>query len=461
MDGLIGVPAHHRDSLVKLWVSEDGLQAFADFLPSFGDGEPLSERYVHQVLRSEGIDFGVDEAVIAETVASCNDGHESVMQVPVATGRPPVRTNPERLELTPPFQRALERYRAGHQIGPFQPTKGFPLGIVLAGAVIATLQEEIPGIDGVDVYNRPVAHGTLAVAPLESGEGTELSSDRLRAVRSGLLCMVGEELRVEDTIHLQEIGTETGDVRFPGNLIVEQRVQDGRRLWIGGDARVKATLDAHEVFVRGTLQVDGGIVGRGRALVRSGGDVTTKFVEHCSVETKGSVQIQSLAYNSRVMALDSVCIAEGGCLIGGETRAAKRVEIPVAGNSTHIHTGIVVGINFVMERKLQYARGKHQDLTLMLQKLQGAIDDARPERARKLRARIRKVQSARRKYANLMSEMLGHVDSDEDAEIIITKTVHPGTVLQICRAKETVMETLGPSRFYLDKDKGRIERSDL
>ncbi|MFP4485290.1 MAG: FapA family protein, partial [Spirochaetaceae bacterium] len=371
------------------------------------------------------------------------------------------RTNPERLELTPAFQRALERHRHGQEIGPFRPPKGFSLGIVLSGAVIATVQEEIPGIDGVDVYNRPIPHGTLEVASLEPGEGTSLASGTLRAVRSGLLCMHEGRLWVEDTIHLREIGTETGDVRFPGNLVVEQRVQDGRRLWIGGDARVKATLDAHEVFVRGQLHVDGGIVGRGRALVRSGGGVQARFIEHCNVETKGSVQIQSLAYNSRIMALGSVHLAEGGCLIGGETRAAGRVEVPIVGNTTHLRTAIVVGINFVMERKLQYARLKHQDLTLMLQKLQRAMEQSSQQRARTLGGRIRKVQRARSKYANLMSDLLCHVDSDENAEIVVTKTVHPGTALQICRAKHTVMETLGPSRFYLDKDKGRIERADL
>ncbi len=61
----------------------------------------------------------------------------------------------------------------------------------------------------------------------------------------------------------------------------------------------------------------------------------------------------------------------------------------------------------------------------------------------------------------MMSEMLSYIDADEDAEIVVTQAVYPGTEIQICRAHHTVEEPVGPSRFFLEKDRGRIAREDL
>lgn len=476
VDNIGGAP-YHRDSLVNIWVSEDALQAFADFLPSFGDGESLTTEYVHQVLRADGIDFGLDEALIQETVEQCNLDHEAVMQICVASGRPPVRTNPSRMELVPEYQRALERHKHGGRVVPFTPSRGIALAVVRQGTVIALQREELPGIDGLDVYNQPIPHGELAVSQLTAGAGIDEVLPRWRAGVGGLLAMDGGELFIEETIELPEVDNSTGDVRFPGNLVVAQRVHEGRRMWIGGHAHVKSTLDAHEVFVRGSLRVDGGIVGRGRALIRSGEGVAAKFVEHCNLETKGEVVIQSLSYNSRILALKGVRIAEGGALIGGEIRARSRIEAPTIGNEVDVHARLMVGVDFVMERKFQYARSKFQDLTMALQRLEAVdhsrrapddgqvAEDTEDESAHLERTEsqkhIEQIREERSSYSNMMSEMLSYIDADEDAEIVVTQAVYPGTEIQICRAHHTVEEPLGPSRFFLDKDRGRIAREDL
>ena len=462
MDNASSPAAHNRDSLVRLWVTEDGLHAFADFLPSFGDGDPLTESYAANVLKVERIDYGIDHAAIAETVASCNAQHVPMMQVLVAAGRPPVRTNPARLVLVPRFQRAVEHYRAGNRNSPFAPKRGFALEIVQRGETIATMQEEVSGIDGVDVYNTPIPAGTLQVDGLVPGEGTREAAGCLRAERGGLLCMDdGNTVWVEDTIVLPEVGPDTGDIRFPGHAVIEHHVQDGRRLWIGGNAHVKSTLDAHEVFVRGALRVDAGIVGRGNALVRCGGDIVAGFIEHCRVETKSSVRVGRAVYNSRVMALGTVSLGDGATLIGGETRATAGIEASVVGNSAEVPTLLVAGADFVMERKLAYAQSKHRELTLLMQQLEEQADDPACPDEEAVLDRIAEIQEARAEHSSTVAEMLAYLDAEESAEIVVTSEVYPGTAIHICRAKHSVTEKLGPSRFYLDKEKGRIEREEL
>jgi hypothetical protein len=324
------------------------------------------------------------------------------------------------------------------------------------------MQEEVPGIDGVDVYNTPIPAGILEADRLVPGEGTREAAGCLRAERGGLLCMDdGNSVWVEDTIVLPEVGPDTGDIRFPGNAVIEHHVQDGRRLWIGGNAHVKSTLDAHEVFVRGTLKVDAGIVGRGSALVRCGGDIVAGFIEHCRVETKGSVHVGSALYNSRVMALDALVMGDGATLIGGETWATARIEASVVGNSAEVPTLLVAGANFVMERKLSYAQRKHRELTLLMQKLEEQADDPACPDEEAVLDRIAEIQEARAEHSRKVQEMLLYLDAEESAEIVVTSEVHPGTAIQICRAKHAVTEKLGPSRFYLDKSKGRVEREEV
>ena len=82
-------------------ISDDEMEAVADFFPPSEGSEPLKPEEVSKVLGDNGIIQGIDWDVIRDAVFKCNTGFEPVTGVVVATGSLPVDEIPEHLETEP------------------------------------------------------------------------------------------------------------------------------------------------------------------------------------------------------------------------------------------------------------------------------------------------------------------------------------------------------------------------
>lgn len=443
-----------HDSSFRVTVAEDNLSVMGDFLPALGDGEPLSREYIESILSREGVLYGIDWQVIEEAIAECNEHGQRRLGVIVARGRPPVRMNPRHLVLEAKFAPRDNPKVPVEKDGRVNHKASRRLPIVMAGETIAREEPEMPGIDGVAIDGSPIPHGQREIMILKPGENTATNDGKVVATTSGMVVVKGEEFRVEENLYIKgDVDYHTGSITFPGNLHLAGRIHDGFRLWIGGTIISKGVIDAYEVFCRKDLMAKDGIIGRQRALVRVAGRVQAKFVENCTIESKSSVYIQSVVFNSRVFTLDRLVMAEKGRLIGGQVRCAHGVVTDEIGNEAGVTTEVLTGIDFIVERKLSAAKEKFQALTLELQQLDRVLAENPTEGLQKRRA---KLSDAVYKYSVLMSTLVSKLDRNEDAPVVARKAVYPGVTVEICRSSYRVEEPLGPTRFRLDRDSGRV-----
>jgi len=460
------------DALIQVEVASDSLTATAEFIPARGEGRPLSPEYVEHRLSEAGVTNGVLWDVIQDAIAACTDEKRRIADLTIARGSAPEPDLPERIILMDRFAAvARESLPDATSDVQQQPEMGSasrsrvdykaisPYVIVRRGEELGRVEQEMIGTDGLGVNNKQLQRPVAAVLKLEPGKNIEIRDNEVYALKSGQFQVRGKVFSIEETLEISgEVGYRTGNINFPGNLVLAGEVKDGFRIWVGGSIHAKATVDAHEIFARGEILAAEGIIGRGKATVRAVKKITAKFIENCLVESKSSIYIKNSVVNSKIAALDRVVMGDNGKIVGSEIRAVEGVTAHQVGNSAEIPTTIVCGVDFIVERMLSQMQEQHQQLMTRVQALRVQFSD---DPQQKLAAQIRAFETRARELSNKMAGMIDRLDRNESAELRVLGTIYPGVRVTICRAQLAITEKKTAVVYSLDRVSGRIVESKI
>ncbi|WP_018527132.1 DUF342 domain-containing protein [Alkalispirochaeta alkalica] len=446
-----------RDGYIELTIAEDAMLVLGDFFPALGGGRMLSPDYLATVLESQNVVHGVRSGELEEIMLEVNTSRHARRGVPVARGTEPV-------SMRPPFFRVLQKTAevAGdftHDAGQIDYKQVTRLPVVRRGQVIARRVPLQEGVPGTNVHGEEVPFGTIPVDTVVPGKNTLQRDDVVVAGIGGQLQTRDGQFFVEDRLEIGgNVDYQTGSIEFPGDVILKGEVKDGFHVWAGGAIIAAGTVDVSEIYCRKDFSARGGLVGRGRALLRCGGRVQARFVGNCHVESKSSVFVKQYVYQAHIGSLDRLALGPRGRIIGGVTTAAQGVRCYTLGNSAHVPTLVRVGLNFIAERKLDISSRRHQIVTLRLQKLLERTPENPTDRQLNV---LHQLEEERQKLSAQMGDLAGELDRYEDADVVVDGVVYPGVQIQICRAVMVVEEELKKVRFSLDKVVGRVVVSSL
>lgn len=441
-----------RDGFIELSISDDGMSVTGSFFPPRNEGRPLTPDYLESILEARGIAYGVQSEALSEVVFEVNTTLRARENVLVAEGTPPVSARPA-------FYRVLPVTNAGDRTldgdtGHVDHKQVSRLPVVHKGRTIARLVPEQVGKPGYNVRGEELPFTTLTVDTVRPGKNTRTCDDQIIAAIGGQLQVRDGEITVEDRLEISgDVGYETGNIEFPGDVSLKGEVRDGFHIWAGGSITAAGAVDVSEVYCRKDFIAAGGIIGRGRALLRCGGRVQSRFVGNCSVESKTSVFVKQYVYHSHIGCLERFAMGNRGRVIGGILTVAEGVRCYTLGNAARVPTVVRVGINFIVERKLQRAHEKHQAIVMKLQKLGAALPENPSDRQLDI---LHRLESTRNKLVKQMGDLAGSLDRYEQAEVIVDGDLFPGVQIQICRATFVVEEPMKKMRFSLDKNVGRV-----
>jgi uncharacterized protein (DUF342 family) len=140
-----------------------------------------------------------------------------------------------------------------------------------------------------------------------------------------------------------DVDFNTGNLDFEGNIMVSGGVKPGFRLRASGNIQIGGTVEAAQVEAGGDIQVNGGIVGQGEAMVRAGGNIAARFVEAAELHAKGQILIGSEIRGSTCISEDRVIVAGAGRIVGGQVRGKESVEARVLGSTSATPTSVQAG----------------------------------------------------------------------------------------------------------------------
>jgi uncharacterized protein (DUF342 family) len=426
------------------------MEAWADFLPPANNGAPLTVRFVNMVLDRLNIVHGLRWDTIREALRNCNSSHLPVRDVLIAKGEEPANEIGAFFAINP---KVYSRPKIPEGNGRVDYRTYTPFTIVKKDQVLARLRPRREGRTGMNVHGEGLPFQTIQPAGVRGGEHTRTEGELILAETDGQMVEKNGVLDIRDTLTIKgPVGYATGNIIFPGDVLITGPVSDGFKIHSGGSVTIKQTFDATDAIIRGDLNVSGGIIGRGQGLLKIGGVLNTKFIENCRAAVRKTCVVKSAIINSQVWTLESVEMGERGSILGAEIYALKGVRAGGIGKEEGRIATIHCGVDFTIEQEKEKNNNLVKSLGLRIRRFRELINaEEDAEKRGKLEEELERMLDSRQKATERLSELLAKTVHNEEAVVEVSGEIQSGTFIEICRIGFPVSETLRRVRLRLER----------
>jgi uncharacterized protein (DUF342 family) len=452
-----------NDGKLVVSFSEADLELQADFVPPTGNGKPLNPSAVGVILEKINVIYGIRWDDIRKALAECGLKGRPVENVLIARGNPPVNEVAEYFEVN---SRLGQEDQGVDDNARIDYRTRSPFIIVKKGQVLAKKRPRKPGREGKNIHGMVLPVTLIRPDGVSGGENTFTEGDCIIAGINGQFVESKNIISVQETLIVKgSVGYGTGNIVFPGNVIIEGTVSDGFKIYSGGSLTIKQTFDVTETVTKGDLNVAGGIIGRGAALVKSGGDIRAKFIENCRAAARKAVIVDSEIINSSVFTLEHIEMGDKGKILGGDMYALHGIKAggigkkAGVGKATHIHCGI----DFTAQQEKERCNNQLRILTAKLGKLREMMSapDLNSGKRAKMEELLRRLEAEQQTASARASELMGKINVDENAVVEVSGEIVPGTLIEICQTALFVTEPLRKVRIRLDRANGKLVSQPL
>ena len=443
-----------RNGYVKIHISKDLMTAKVDLFPPETGGTGFTIVSVVSDLEAEGVTWGVDMEGLEKSILRCLTDEVVIRGVVAATGQKAVKEVPSYWHLK---KRLLSLPEADLRAPNVDYRNQSPYIMVKKGEALAKEIPEAPGEAGKNISGEVLIAGKKDVVSFRVGENLIEKENVLYASCHGRFEIREKVMSVNETLEIAgNVDYSTGHIAFPGDVIIHGAVCDGFRVAAGKSIFVKQTMDASQVLTRGDLVVEGGIKGRGEALVRVDGRVKAKFIENASVESHGDIMVEKAVMHSNLNSLEMIDLGEAGVLVGGESRAQGGFRVGHIGRPESPSAVIRAGSDYIAERKLENTRAQIDRLETKLDKLK-----SRQTLKSEQQKLIVQVEEVLERMKQTEKDLQTQIYPNQNARITVFGKVDEGTEIHICELSMRVGTALEAVTFFYDPDGPRIMTRDL
>ncbi len=450
------IPLHRRDGYAELVPSEDGMLLEATFYPPLEGGELITVEYMEKVLEQSGIVSGILWDVIQETVFACNTEHRQMERVVIARGEPPVDEIPTHIVLRSRFveKKTLSSDKSSTDYKAFR-----SYTIVRKDERIGREVAAREGKAGFSIYGKEIASGKKNIPLLAPGKNVRSQEGSFLSEKDGHFVLEGNVFRVEEVLEIQgDVDFSVGHIEYPSDVVIHGEIKDGFRVVAAGSVSCMNTVDASDIICKKDFTAKAGVIGRERGIVRVGGKAEAKFFENCTVEALGGITVKGGCYHCMVSTLGPLDLGEKGRFVGGSARCSGDLVAGSLGNAAQTPTEVFAGINFVMERRFNYTKEKHQELMHTLQNIEQAIKVKPTPQLLDARAKLKRAADG---LSKLMPDLFAQVHVNADASITVYGRVFPGVVIHVGGTSLAVDTEKKMVRFVFDRTARKITEEPI
>lgn len=329
-----------RDASLELNVSADKMEAMLMVWEPEGGGADITEQALRKALADRHIIYGVDEDKIRDIA-----GNKRYRQMfVIAQGKPAKDGSSGKIKDF--FPRQVQLKYATKQNGGIDFKNMNLIHNVKEGDVVCQITRPTDPEDGMNVFGQPVRGSQGMMPAIPQGRNITYNEDgtRLVAACEGNLTFRSGRFHVEKVFEVaQNVDNSVGNINFSGSVFIQGDVFEGYEVRAKGNITVMGMVEGAALIAGGDIQLQKGMRGMHCGILESGGDITAKFLEDCTIHAGKNIQAEYII-NSQVSCENNLTlVGRRGAFIGGSCSVYNEMNVKAVGAVSHITTSVTLG----------------------------------------------------------------------------------------------------------------------
>ena len=276
----------------------------------------------------------------------------------------------------------------------------------------------------------------------------------------GELTRTGDKLEILNSKVIDtDVNTETGDIIFAGDVIINGSVESERSVKAGGCLTVNGDAGVSLVYTKESLLMNGGIRGENRGTAWAKNTMAIQFAETARLFAGGNIYISEYGFRCVVKTNGALIInGEPGSFIGGNAHAARGMSVRNLGDYKTVRTIISFGQDYLIKDKIEVYEKQTQENLLELARIEAELKNTETpaDRIQELREQKVILLKSNTALGIKIFKLKENFESHIPSEVKITGTVYPGVILESHGRYYEVREPASHVVFTFDSKQGRI-----
>ncbi len=436
------------DAIIKVIISADSLNAFINIEPPKHGGSAPTYEMIMKALMDKKVIHGIDTSLIKGLLENELIYNENLL---VAKGLPPIHDQDAELKFHFPVTKDIKP-----QINENGTVNFHEMGIVQnisIGKVLCTKTPVVKGAEGKTVTGAVIKQKKGVDKPLPVGKNTIASEDHLQVISDsdGQVDYINKKINILDTFRVKgNVGSETGDIEFVGNVVISGNVQSGYSVYAGGNVRVEGLVEAAHIRAEGSISICSGMNGMGKGVLESKENINCKYMENSIAIARGTIVSESMLNCQVRCGVNLELIGRRGMIVGGCYTAGQDVLAKTIGSEAYTHTEIEIGKDPALHERLNklneeipQKKKEINDLQKIVDYLQqlesvGKLTEEKKELLKNAgHTKQIKYEELNASYAE-KEESLILLEKKSKGKIVCTDKIYPGAIVSIGIAKMSI-----------------------
>ncbi len=461
-------PILYREAQILIDLSPDDMKAYLTLSAPQGGRVPDYDRVV-QALHEAGVVVGIDEEALRLMLSTSTLNEKTT----VAEGIQP--TTGKDAEIKQRFRNIRGRQTPDEDEEEGGRVDFKSLHIVQNVTKGEPLAEKIPAVlgeKGRTVTGREIKAVMGRDIELTGGQNTRVSEDGLLLTSTidGHVAFTGKVPLVLAVFDVKgDVDYSVGNIDFIGDIRIKGSVFDDFTVKAKGSIYVGGSVQSAILEATGSVVVKGGVIGKGRGLVKADEDIVAHFADDAILDARRDVIVHNEIMHSQVMAGEKVEVTgKKAVIVGGKVMAGTSIESKSIGSIADVKTEVHVGVDprLIQEyNKLDSDLGKYEksiveiehSINIMTEKQE--VGKLPPEKIQLLQEWLTKRKQIKELIEDLI-QRLGDLEHratlSRGGLVKVSKVLFPGTVVHIRTAYKKITEEIRFTTLSYDQGEIRI-----
>lgn len=441
-------------------MSDDGMTAYARFYCASVGGEAYTAAGIANDLVHKGVKHGISKEAIEDYLA---DKHYCTDYI-IAMGTPVTEGKDGRVKYN--FNTELSTKPTLNSDGTVDYFNLNTISKCAKGQVLAELEPEERGADGINVMGVRIRPKEVKRAFLKYGRNITLSEDGKSIISdvNGHVSLVEDKVFVSDVYEVKDVDPSTGNIDYEGDILIMGNVTAGFSVKSSGNIEIRGVVEGANVEAAGNITIAKGMNGMSKGSLKAGGNICVKFLENASVFAGGYVYTETILH-SEVSAKGNIDVnGKRGLISGSIIQSLGFVSARFIGSTMGGKTEISVGVDPELKKKMVELQTRiaaaNKSLTQIepilatLTKKMKSGDKLTGEQTLYLKQLAANYSQLKPQLASDMEELENLTEAMDsmtsDSYIKVSEYAYPGTVIRISDISVTLDKPTQHCRFVKD-----------